>query len=176
MRHRELVRCWSTRPLEAYSATRRDNVQGRSGDHEVDRADTLLSARFDAGRLPALRRQVAAIVRAHGLKQRVDDFVAAVNELMTNAVRHGGGAGELSLWVQGGLVCEVRDHGRGFPAAHYLHRQRRPALSPSGGMGLWIAQQFSDAISIDSGPTGTTIRIRTAALEPESKVDIDTAD
>lgn len=47
----------------------------------------------------------------------------------------------------------------GFAAARYLNRRQPPPPSGSGGMGLWIVQQTSDAMSIDSGSTGTTIRI-----------------
>jgi hypothetical protein len=41
----------------------------------------------------------------------------------------------------------------------YLGRSARPRVSATGGMGLWIVQQMTDAVTIDSGPTGTTARI-----------------
>ena len=31
--------------------------------------------------------------------------------------------------------------------------------TPTGGMGLWIAQQISHSLTIESGPGGTTVRI-----------------
>ena len=32
-------------------------------------------------------------------------------------------------------------------------------MSAAGGMGLWIVQQMTDALVIDSGPTGTVAQI-----------------
>jgi anti-sigma regulatory factor (Ser/Thr protein kinase) len=126
----------------------------------------LFVAQFDVNRFADVRREVDAAARHCRLgPEKTVDFVAAVNEVMTNAIRHGGGGGELRLWQHDHLTCEIRDQGPGFPASGYLRRSDRPAPSPTGGMGLWIAQQTSDAISINSGATGTTVRI-SAALPP----------
>ena len=123
----------------------------------------LLSETFDRGRVTPLRRRVAEETERYGLTgDAADDFVAAVNEVMTNAIRHGGGAGMLRLIEADGLVGEVRDRGAGFPAAEYLARQVRPTPSSTGGMGLWIAQQTSHALHIESGPNGTLVRITAA--------------
>jgi anti-sigma regulatory factor (Ser/Thr protein kinase) len=125
--------------------------------------DLLLSEPFDGTGFASLRRRVHAAADAFGVRgTRADDFVTAVNEVMTNAVRHGGGGGELRLWGDDAIVCEVSDRGRGFPASAYLDRRERPAATPTGGMGLWIAQQISDSLTIESGPGGTTVRIVTA--------------
>jgi serine/threonine-protein kinase RsbW len=122
----------------------------------------VLRARFDAARVGAVRRSVDSALHAHGVAgQRADDFLIAVNEVMTNAVRHGGGTGELRLWNDGSLVCEVRDQGGGFDAEAYTSRAERPPFSGTGGLGLWVASRMSDALSVTSGPTGTTVRIHT---------------
>jgi len=124
----------------------------------------ILAAVFDRAGVAVLRRQIAVEAARHGMAaDGVDDFVAAVNEVMTNAIRHGGGAGRLRLVSIGDdLVCEVRDSGAGFPAASFLARQERPTPSPIGGMGLWIAQQTSHDLQIESGPAGTLVRITAA--------------
>ncbi|WP_329110841.1 ATP-binding protein [Micromonospora sp. NBC_01699] len=128
----------------------------------------LLVSIFDAGRFTEVRHAVDAVIRRCRLSaEKAADFVTAVNEVMINAVRHGGGSGELRLWESAQLVCEVRDRGPGFPAAGYLNRSQRPTPSPDGGMGLWIVQQTTDTLSIDSGPAGTTVRIG-AALAPRT--------
>jgi len=121
----------------------------------------LVEATFDRPGISELRRRVSAAAHRHGLgADRADDFTTAVNEVMTNAVRHGGGAGTLLLLDDGGqLVCEVRDRGRGFPATAFLGRTERPTPSPSGGMGLWIAQQTCRDLRVQSGPGGTLVRI-----------------
>ncbi|MEO3821014.1 ATP-binding protein [Plantactinospora sp. B24E8] len=120
----------------------------------------LVVAYFDVERFSDVRRAVDAAARDCGLdSEKALDFVAAVNEVMTNAIRHGGGRGELRLWETDQLMCEVRDQGAGFPATDYLNRTEPPTPSPAGGMGLWIAQRTSDGMTVDSGPAGTTVRI-----------------
>jgi serine/threonine-protein kinase RsbW len=52
----------------------------------------------------------------------------------------------------------VSDNGPGFPAGHATIG-RRPRPTAAGGRGLWIAQQMTDHLHIDSGPAGTTARI-----------------
>ncbi|GIF73831.1 SpoIIE family protein phosphatase [Asanoa siamensis] len=136
----------------------------RLGPPAPPEPDVVLDGAFDRAGVATLRRRVADAADRHGLAgEASDDFVAAVNEVMTNAIRHGGGSGMLRLLVTDGrLVCEVRDHGAGFPAGDFLARRERPTPSSTGGMGLWIAQQTSYALRIESGPAGTLVRITAA--------------
>jgi serine/threonine-protein kinase RsbW len=97
--------------------------------------------------------------------QRLDDFVLAVNELLTNAVRHGGGKGRVRLWRRGDeVVCEVSDHGTGFDDTRLSAGTKPPPDTP-GGWGLWLADKLSDRMEVDTGPSGTTVRI-SALLGP----------
>jgi len=123
----------------------------------------LFAERFARGQVTELRHAFAASVAAAGLSdQRLEDFVLAVNELITNAVRHGGGHGEVRLWrAAGTLVCEVSDDGGGI-AQERLALHERPAPDTAGGWGLWLAEQLSDSMVVATGPTGTTVRISTA--------------
>ena len=109
--------------------------------------------------MTALRHAVASSASAAGLSgERLDDFVVAVNELLTNAVRHGGGTGHVALWRDhGSVVCEVTDRGGGMatPPAH----PERPVPDEPGGWGLWLAGELTDSIEIASGSGGTAIRI-----------------
>jgi len=122
----------------------------------------LLDVPIVPGQLPAIRMRVETIAADYGLPpERASDWVTAVNELMANAVRHGGGHGDLRIWVDDALLCEVRDNGPGFAAESYVDRDDRPVPSGEGGMGLWIARQMTDGMEIDSGPSGTVVRIST---------------
>jgi anti-sigma regulatory factor (Ser/Thr protein kinase) len=121
----------------------------------------VLAAEFDARTLSETRHQVSHAAGQCGMpRAQLDDFAIAVNELMTNAVRHGGGCGQLRLWCDADLLCEIADDGHGFPATAYLQRTSPPVPSPLGGMGLWLAQQVTAELAIRSGTAGTTIRLR----------------
>ncbi|MFI5842744.1 ATP-binding protein [Catenuloplanes sp. NPDC051500] len=122
----------------------------------------LLESRFDAAGVTALRHRVADCAAAAGLNgERLDDFVLAVYELLTNAVRHGGGSGGLRLWHDGKRVaCEVVDRGRGFDRT--VRAEPRLLAAAPGGWGLFLADKLTDSIEVVSGPEGTTVRIATA--------------
>jgi len=132
--------------------------------------DVLLQEVFDHSTITALRHAVASCAAASGLvTSRLEDFVVAVNELLTNAVRHGGGGGRLTLRRADGRVeCEVSDEGPGL--AHPLERRgpMRPASDQPGGWGLWLAEELTDHFEITTGAGGTTVRVssRTSLREP----------
>lgn len=136
----------------------------------------LIAEAFDQAQVTELRHSVTSCAHAAGLSgQRLDDFVLAVNELITNAVRHGGGQGSLRLWCRTGhLVCEVADHGRGI-SAQRLDNRSRPAADTAGGWGLWLARELSDAMEVETGAAGTTVRI-SAALAVRERVGRHRAD
>lgn len=108
-----------------------------------------------------LRRAVAtelAGVPAPG--DLVQDFLLAVDETTSNALRHGGRPVELRLWVgDDRIVCTVGDRGTGWddPFAGY-----GPAHGDDlsrGGMGLWLARQLCDHVDITTGPDGAQVRL-----------------
>ncbi|HEV3294561.1 MAG TPA: sensor histidine kinase, partial [Streptosporangiaceae bacterium] len=68
---------------------------------------------FQRGGLGSLRAFVTAQAQQAGLEQRqASALVAAINELATNSLQHGGGRGELRIWTDDGwLLCEVSDEG-----------------------------------------------------------------
>ncbi|MFC4145981.1 ATP-binding protein [Micromonospora mangrovi] len=133
----------------------------------------LIAEAFDQAQVTELRHSVTSCAHASGLSgQRLDDFVLAVNELITNAVRHGGGQGSLRLWHRPGrLVCEVADHGRGI-SAQRLDDRRRPAPDTAGGWGLWLARELSDSMEVETGEAGTTVRI-SATVDPSTPATTD---
>ncbi|MCX4389656.1 ATP-binding protein [Micromonospora peucetia] len=128
----------------------------------------LIAEAFEQAQVTELRHSVTSCAHAVGLSgQRLDDFVLAVNELITNAVRHGGGRGWLRMWRQSGqLFCEVSDHGQGI-STQRLGDRSRPAAHTAGGWGLWLAREMSDSMDVETGANGTTVRISTAVAAPQ---------
>jgi anti-sigma regulatory factor (Ser/Thr protein kinase) len=114
---------------------------------------------FEAPSLAALRQYVALrAADAEVEPARIEDLLLAVNEVATNSLRHGAGAGYLRIWEEpDALVCEVRDEGVfDQPLAGRL----RPTPAQIGGYGLWVANQVCDLVQVRSLPGGTAVRLR----------------
>ncbi|MBU2670851.1 ATP-binding protein [Actinoplanes bogorensis] len=122
--------------------------------------DVLLSQTFDRDAITTLRHSVTSCAGAAGLSgDRLADFVVAVNELLTNAVRHGGGLGRVVMWAaEGAVVCEVSDSGAGLTATR-PEPATRPAADQPGGWGLWLAEELTDTFELITGDAGTTVRV-----------------
>jgi anti-sigma regulatory factor (Ser/Thr protein kinase) len=113
---------------------------------------------FQRDGLRALRQAVAQEATAAGLGvERASDLVLAVNEVATNSLIHGGGAGRLQMWREGDVIlCEVRDTGR---LEDPLLGRSRPAAEESAGRGLWLVNQLCDLVQMRSSAEGSTVRI-----------------
>jgi anti-sigma regulatory factor (Ser/Thr protein kinase) len=114
---------------------------------------------FTLSDLGKLRRLVAAAASGAALEQaRREDLVLAVDELATNSICHGGGAGMLEIWREPGrLVCEVSDEGH---IAEPVHGRTQPDPDAISGRGLWLVEQLTDSIEIRSAPRqGSVVRI-----------------
>jgi anti-sigma regulatory factor (Ser/Thr protein kinase) len=129
-----------------------------AGEPRDKRRIDLLSRRFDFNQLVSLRRDVARCAEDNGLAHPdLYRFIVAVNEITTNAVRHGGGDGHLELWRTGNtLHCRIVDHGPGLPA-NVLAGTRPPSHLVSG-RGLWLARHCCE-LTAESDPTGTTVTL-----------------
>ena len=114
--------------------------------------------------LPNVRHTAARAL--HGLdREVVGDVLLALDEAVTNAIRHGSRAGRpvrVSLGVADDWIeMAVRDHG---PTA-YLPRlpiEPPPSLSV-GGRGLWLILQLVDEVRLERVGQGTLLALRRRA-------------
>jgi serine/threonine-protein kinase RsbW len=119
----------------------------------------LLTRDFDYHSLVEVRHDLERSCADAGLvDQALYWFVVAVNEITTNAVRHGGGKGRLQLWREDDtLHCRVVDRGPGIPPDRY--GEVRPAPYTLGGRGIWLARQGCETITLDTGPNGSAVTL-----------------
>src|SRR5262249_3046458 len=113
---------------------------------------------FDVSSLDAVRGFVAVCASEVGMqRERRNDLVLAVNELATNSVRHGGGSGTISTWLDHGtFVAEISDHGQ---IARPLAGRETPSSGQVGGHGLWLVNQLCDLMQMRTFPTGSVVRV-----------------
>jgi anti-sigma regulatory factor (Ser/Thr protein kinase) len=164
-----------TLPPEVITAARRTHPQFSGGAPSADYGDPMnvytsweadlppapsgrySTLSFDGD--PAPVRHFTAVEAARlGLSSNlVDDLVLAVNEVATNAIRHGAGYGQVRIWQdERFLLCEVFDPGNGADASFsYLP----PNPDSEHGHGLWITRQLCDLVEIRTKAGGTTVRM-----------------
>ena len=85
--------------------------------------------------------------------QAVDEFIFAVNEVITNGLAHGAPPIHLTHWAElATLTCQVVDSGPGTlpPLTGYRHPNK------SGPTGLWGARQLVDDLIITNTRQGGT--------------------
>jgi serine/threonine-protein kinase RsbW len=111
--------------------------------------------------LPDLRRSVAQTLG--DLNQEVvDDVLLALDEAVSNAIRHGSRGGEQVLvtvesddeWVE----MTVRDGGP-TPPLPRLPAEPPPVLQ-TGGRGLWLILQLVDEVRVQRIEDGTRLTMR----------------
>ena len=126
----------------------------------IEQTEPRLAA-TSVGEYVGLRRAVSAeLVTVDASADLLDDFLLAVDEMTSNALRHGAPPVGLRLWVsEDRVVCTISDQGPGFddPFAGY-----GPAHGDDlsrGGMGLWLARQLCDHVDITHGDDGVRVRL-----------------
>jgi len=126
------------------------------------------SMRFESpADLEVSRRFVAERVGAAGIgEHRGAGLVLAVDEVITNALRHGGGGGTLRTWRDGDrAVCQVEGAGT---ISDPLVGRLRPSPDRMDGRGLWIANNVCDLVQIRSSGAGTVVRCHLGPAEQPS--------
>jgi len=130
-----------------------------------ERGTALARIQFGATDLASVRNLVANHADAAGLgPMHASELVIAVNEVATNSVRHGGGRGTLTIWLEAfAVICEIADQGH-FDKA--LVDRERPAETVAAPRGLWLANQLCDLVQIRSLRDGTVVRLHKRRSTP----------
>jgi anti-sigma regulatory factor (Ser/Thr protein kinase) len=153
--HPRLIDHTGTRSSEIYG----DPLDVARGENwpQSDPDPPVLELPFD-GDLWALRRALWSETLLSGLApERREDFVFAINEAVSNALRHGDGTCRTRLWQAGDrIVSEVRTSSA---ITDPLAGRRRPAPDATNGRGLWLINQVCDLVELRSGPDGASLRM-----------------
>ena len=111
--------------------------------------------------LDELHQDLGGLLMIEGLsRERVEEVVQAVHEVVANGMRHGAPPVAVRVWFpRGRVVCTVTDQGSGFddPFAGYL-RGAGDTL-PDGRFGLWLARQFCDEVATSRTADGFVVRL-----------------
>jgi anti-sigma regulatory factor (Ser/Thr protein kinase) len=119
---------------------------------DAEELTVTMRALRDARRLVRDRAQDA------GLAERSDDFVLAVNEVLSNSLHHACEDGVLRVWEEpNGLVCEVRDGGH---ILQPLIGREEPSIGQIGGHGIWLVNLVCDLVQVRSSAGGSTVRMQ----------------
>jgi anti-sigma regulatory factor (Ser/Thr protein kinase) len=92
----------------------------------------------------------------------VHDVVLAADEAFINAVGHAEAADDpiriTARVSEGEASVEIRDGGSGFAYRRSDRRSAPDVLRPNG-RGVFLMERLMDEVSVDSGHTGTTVRM-----------------
>ncbi|SFF83883.1 sensor histidine kinase [Blastococcus tunisiensis] len=115
----------------------------------------------DVGDFVGLRHAVAAeLSTVVASSDTVEDYLLAVDEMTSNAVRHGGPPVSLRLWVGADrVVCTIDDRGPGFDDPFAGYGPAHGEDLSRGGMGLWLARQLCDHVDISGDDGGARVRL-----------------
>ena len=111
-----------------------------------------------------LRRAVAAeLSSVDAPRDVIEDYLLAVDEMTSNAIRHGRRPVGLRLWsAPGRLVCTIRDAGAGPTNAFAGYGPAHGDDLSHGGMGLWLARQLCDHVAVRRDQHGVSVRLSTS--------------
>ena len=127
---------------------------------QTDPRPPISELRFE-GDLWALRRSLEhAELLARLDPERREDFVFAVNEAASNAIRHGDGTCRARMWrEEDRVVSEIVTPTR---IEDPLAGRLPPDPEATSGRGLWLINRLCDLVEIRSGPAGASVRMHVA--------------
>ncbi len=149
-----------------YSPPAREQGSQLPSTAQTYRSDLRLLA--EPRQLTRARQFVRDAATSHGLDERATyEFVYAVNEAVTNAIKHGGAEpdGTIGLRIEliaDSIICSVRDRGPFVPPAAFPG----PNLAESG-RGFAFMSALTDEVQLAVGPGATVVRLCKQLAGPE---------
>lgn len=124
-------------------------------------ASTPRLAAPDVADFIGLRHEVAAeLATSAAPRDTAEDFLLAIDEMTSNALRHGSAPVGLSLWMSDDrIVCTITDQGLGWDDPFAGYGPAHGEDLSRGGMGLWLARQLCDHVDITQDAAGTAVRL-----------------
>ena len=118
-------------------------------------------AALDVTDFIALRHAVAAeLARLDAPRDPIEDYLLAVDEMSSNAARHGRPPISLRLWIAADrIVTTIADRGPGWDDPFAGYGPAHGEDLSRGGMGLWLARQLCDHVDIITDTQGTSVRL-----------------
>ncbi|MCZ2828759.1 sensor histidine kinase [Modestobacter sp. VKM Ac-2986] len=118
----------------------------------------------DVREFSGLRRAVARVLAdLGGDPDLLEDLHLAIDEMSSNAVRHGGPPVTLRLWAGADrVVCRISDGGTGMDSPFAGYGPAHGEDLSRGGMGLWLARQLCDHVDVIDEGAGLTVRLTTS--------------
>ncbi|WP_345378383.1 sensor histidine kinase [Pseudonocardia yuanmonensis] len=155
--HEHVVTAEGTRPgPRARTAADVLDQLARPDRHPLESGPALVGL-LDCRSPAAARRAVQHALREAGVeRERAQDFVAAVNEVVSNALQHGRPPVGVNLHRgDGQWLCVVTDRGPGVPDP-WTGVDAPLAADRTGvvGSGLWLARQLCHDLVIGARPGG----------------------
>jgi anti-sigma regulatory factor (Ser/Thr protein kinase) len=156
--HRNLIRDGQRLPSATY--TDPQHLFSRS-PARLPRPGDLVAAFSVDGDLAGLRASVREVAVGTGMRGVASDqLTIAVNEAVTNALRHGQPPVFLRLYRDGDvLVAEVEDAGGGMTDLLSGFVPPRTGDEPQNGMGMWLINQLCDHMDLAAGEGRTVVRL-----------------
>ncbi|MFZ5826414.1 MAG: ATP-binding protein [Bacillota bacterium] len=140
---------------------RREEVFAFTGE-EIESATLAVSSPEDIGRCRSLVME--RLLSLGHPRKAVMEFVLAVSEAVTNAVKHGSGGSFTFLRTAGWWNALVEDRGPGIDLIHQPYAMLLPGFStqPSQGIGYGYTTMLRcvDRLVLDSGPPGLTLLLQ----------------
>ncbi|MDD3926005.1 MAG: PAS domain S-box protein [bacterium] len=124
----------------------------------------------DPEELCVIRHNVTEIARGAGIAEsRVEMFVMAVGEALTNAIKHAQGGSTTMHRLKEGLMLVITDQGPGIPSLALPDVALTRGYSTAGtlGMGYKFMITFADKVYLATGSGGTTVGLVLQLQPPE---------